>query len=390
MTAPIHSFKCVQTQFKTTWTLGLGVSNMSPMRTAVNRFSSVGVAFGFFLCLVMSLQSQVSQLEAVHVFEVHLGGVVDAVRMEPSESASIYVLNGHRGEQRYIARVHGGHGRLLSVDQLGEVAAERIYEWPGIQVVAHRGGALLGPPENTLPAIEKAIEVGADLIEIDIRQTRDGHLVLMHDQTVNRTTNGRGRVSDLTLDQILSLKIKHDGEGIVRVPTLRDALQTMKGRIDPDLDYKEGDIEGLIKVVRDLDMIPDCTMHGSWARCETISDLESGMRIRPTVDFPLQVPELARSLRPALINMDWHAVTEEAIRLAHTHGCGAFVNCLERADTTLYMELAVAAGADYIQSDRPDLVVEYLKQRNLYRLSEKPQTLPTTPLQSRRLSYPFR
>lgn len=360
------------------------------MKMAVNRFSFVGMAFCFFLCLLMTLQAQVSQLEAVHVFEIHLGGVVDAVRTEQSGSESIYVLNGHRGEHRYIARVHGGHGRLLSVDQLGNVAAERIYEWPGIRVVAHRGGALLGPPENTLPAIEKAIEVGADLIEIDIRQTLDGHLVLMHDETVHRTTNGRGRVADLTLEQILALEIVHDGEDLVRVPTLREALQTMKGRIDPDLDYKEGDIEGLLKVVRDMGMISFCTMHGSWERCKLISELEPRMRIRPTIDYPLQVPELARALRPALINMDWHSVSEEAIRLAHTHGCGAFVNCLEGADTALYMELAVAAGADYIQSDRPDLVVAYLKKRHLYRLSEKKHSLPATPLQSRQLSYPFR
>ncbi len=363
---------------------------MVRMKRAVNRFLFVGMVFGFSLNLVMTLQAQVSQLEAVHVFEIRLGGVVDAIRTEQSGSDSIHVLNGHRGEQRYIARVHGRHGRLLSVDQLGDVAAERVYEWPGIQVVAHRGGALLGPPENTLPAIEKAIEIGADLIEIDIRQTSDGHLVLMHDQTVNRTTHGRGRVSDLTLDQILALEIKHDGEGVVRVPTLGEALRAMKGRIDPDLDYKEGDIEGLLKVVREVDMIADCTMHGSWERCQTISNLEPGMRIRPTVDYPLQVPKLARTLRPALINMDWHAVTEEAIRLAHTHGCGAFVNCLERADTALYMEMAVTAGADYIQSDRPDLVVKYLKDHNLYRLSKKTKRIPATPLQSRQLSYPFR
>ncbi|XOV70944.1 MAG: glycerophosphodiester phosphodiesterase [Verrucomicrobiota bacterium] len=363
---------------------------MLHMNMAVNRFSSVGMIFCFGLYLVTTLQAQVSQLEAVHVFEIQIGGVVDSIRTEPSGGDSIYVMQGHRGEQRYIARVHGRHGRLLSVDEWAEVAAERIYEWPGIQVVAHRGGALLGPPENTLPAIEKAIEIGADLIEIDIRQTRDGHLVLMHDETVQRTTNGSGRVADLTLEQILVLEIKHDGKGIVRVPTLRDALQTMKGRIDPDLDYKEGDIEGLLNVVRELDMISDCTMHGSWGRCQTISDLEPRMRIRPTIDYPLQVPELARTLRPALINMDWHAVTEEAIRLTHTHGCGAFVNCLERADTALYMELAVEAGADYIQSDRPDLVVEYLKERNLYRLSEKNRSLPATPLQSRQLTYPFR
>jgi len=59
-----------------------------------------------------------------------------------------------------------------------------------IAVIAHRGGASLAP-ENTLVAIAKAMELGADYVEVDVRQTRDGYLVCMHDSTVDRTTNGQ-------------------------------------------------------------------------------------------------------------------------------------------------------------------------------------------------------
>lgn len=339
----------------------------------------------------LNLQGQVTPLEAIHVVEIHTGGTVDRIeKLNEPASNPRYELHGKVGRQPYRAVVHSEHGRLMSIHHVNGTELELVYHWPGIRVVAHRGGALLGPPENTLPAIEKAIEVGADLIEVDIRQTRDGHLVLMHDEAVNRTTDGQGKVEDLTLGQILALSIKHDGSETIRVPTLKEALETMKGRIDPDLDYKDGDISKLIKVVKEMEMVEHSTMYGSWERCRLISDLEPRMRIRPTADYPMQVPELARTLRPALINMDWHGVSEEAIRLTHIHGCQAFVNCLERADTEFYMQLVVAAGADYIQSDRPDLVVQYLKGLNLYRLTSQANGIGATPLQSSRLRYPFR
>lgn len=72
-----------------------------------------------------------------------------------------------------------------------------------IIVVAHRGD-WRHAPENSLQAIKNCIDMGVDMVEIDIRKTKDGQLVLMHDGTVDRTTNGKGRVSDLTLESLKS------------------------------------------------------------------------------------------------------------------------------------------------------------------------------------------
>src|SRR5580658_7077215 len=73
-----------------------------------------------------------------------------------------------------------------------------------IAVIAHRAGRN-GTPENTLSAIRNAIELGVDYVELDIRATKDGQLVIMHDGTVDRTTNGKGAVKDLDLDTIRTL-----------------------------------------------------------------------------------------------------------------------------------------------------------------------------------------
>ncbi|MBL9156403.1 MAG: hypothetical protein JNJ70_02950 [Verrucomicrobiales bacterium] len=91
---------------------------------------------------------------------------------------------------------------------------------------AHRG-AMATHPENTLPAFDEAIRLGAAMIEFDVQLTRDGALVLMHDVTVERTTDGRGRVADQTLTEIQQLDagIRHAPRFAgTRVPTLDEAL----------------------------------------------------------------------------------------------------------------------------------------------------------------------
>ena len=91
------------------------------------------------------------------------------------------------------------------------------------QVIAHRGGAKYAP-ENTLAAFQNAIAQGADWLEFDVQMTRDGALVVIHDETVDRTTNGTGAVRDLTLEQISSLDAG-DGQ---KVPTFEEVIQLAK------------------------------------------------------------------------------------------------------------------------------------------------------------------
>ena len=335
--------------------------------------------------------ARITSLEAMHVAELHTGAAADSVDLPIEDGEPVYRVDVSRDGIRFRARVHAVHGRLLSLARAGKEGDwQTTYRWPGVRVVAHRGGALLGPPENTLSAIQRAIEVGADLIEIDIRQTKDGHLVLMHDTHVDRTTNGKGAVSELTLEQIRRLEIRNSSAEAIRVPTLREALEAMRGKIDADLDFKEGDLNALVAVVRETQMVEASTFCSPHERCRELASIEPGIRLRPPADYPEHVPALIRDLRPALINLDWHAVTDDAVRSAHLGGCHAFVNCLETADTEFYARLAAEAGADYIQSDRPDRVVRLLKEMGL-RKERPPLGDPLgTPLRSSRLRYPLR
>jgi len=107
-------------------------------------------------------------------------------------------------------------------------------EEPRAQVIAHRGGAGT-QPENTVAAFSHAVEIGADVLEMDVQRTADGAIVCLHDRTVDRTTDGRGRVDSLTLSELRMLDAGHNwsddggrtypfrGKGI-RVPTLEEVF----------------------------------------------------------------------------------------------------------------------------------------------------------------------
>lgn len=106
-----------------------------------------------------------------------------------------------------------------------------------VLIVAHRGDWRQAP-ENSIKAIELAIQAGANIVEIDVAKTKDGQIILMHDKTLERTTTGKGKVTDWTLDSLRNLKLKN-GAGIRTkhtIPTLEEALLFSKGKVMLNLD----------------------------------------------------------------------------------------------------------------------------------------------------------
>jgi glycerophosphoryl diester phosphodiesterase len=106
-----------------------------------------------------------------------------------------------------------------------------------VLVIAHRGD-WRNFPENSLEGFSSAIEMGVDMVEMDVAKTKDNQLVIMHDKTLDRTTNGKGLVSDWTLDALRKLYLK-DGLGIetkYKIPTLEEALIVCKGKALVNLD----------------------------------------------------------------------------------------------------------------------------------------------------------
>lgn len=98
-------------------------------------------------------------------------------------------------------------------------------------IIAHRGASGYAP-ENTLAAFQKALELGADMIECDIHATQDGELVVIHDETIDRTTNDTGYVKDYTLSELKQFEIfyRNDAFRNERIPTLREVIALTKGQ----------------------------------------------------------------------------------------------------------------------------------------------------------------
>ncbi len=114
-------------------------------------------------------------------------------------------------------------------------------------IVAHRG-AWRGAPENSLAAIERAIAIGANIVEIDIRKSADGHLFVMHDDTLLRMAGVDRDAETFTMAQLQAMTLREDDGGDhraatdQRIPTLKQALEVIRGRIFADLDLKDRDL----------------------------------------------------------------------------------------------------------------------------------------------------
>ncbi len=104
--------------------------------------------------------------------------------------------------------------------------------------VGHRGARAYAP-ENTLASFKKALETGVDAIELDVRKTKDGQLVVIHDADIKRTTNGEGLVSELTLTQIKGFS----AEGGEKIPTFEEALNFLDKKVKVLVELKEAGIE---------------------------------------------------------------------------------------------------------------------------------------------------
>ncbi len=125
-----------------------------------------------------------------------------------------------------------------------------------IQIIAHRG-LTVSAPENTIPALADAIEAGFEWAEIDIRLTRDGHHVLLHDSTLDKTTDGSGPVNQKTLAEIRELDAGSwfaDRYVETKVPTFPEVLVFCKGKINLNVDCKDADAALLVRQIQETGM----------------------------------------------------------------------------------------------------------------------------------------
>ena len=241
-------------------------------------------------------------------------------------------------------------------------------EDPGFLITAHRGASGLAP-ENTIAAILEAIECGANYAEIDVHLTADGQVVLMHDDSVNRTTDGTGNIWELTLEELEGLDAgswfseEFAGEP---VPTLRDVIRLASGKIKLNIEIKVTPEEpevasAVVGIIRTENFGRSC-MITSFDR-QTVEEVR---RIAPDIitglifgsDYPADVMEgewEVLSCNQEIVNQNFVNRAREAGKLVHVW----------TVNDEMAMMRLIDLKVDGIITDYPDLLKEVLSTVNL-------------------------
>jgi glycerophosphoryl diester phosphodiesterase len=251
---------------------------------------------------------------------------------------------------------------LLLIMCTGLSAADRV------AVIAHRGEHR-AHPENTLPAFQAAIDAGADYFELDVRTTSDGRLVLMHDRTVDRTTNGAGAVREMTFDQIRALdagaKFNPRFAG-TRVPSFEEALALAHGKIGVYVDSKDIAPASLTEALAKADMSSAVVIYGGAGFLQKVQALGPSLKVMPEAHGAATLEKLVAELKPRVAAFDAGDFKDDAIASAKHAGLDIYVDRLGPADNTAAWQDAVDRGASGIQTDRPAELVEFLRSRKLH------------------------
>ena len=256
-----------------------------------------------------------------------------------------------------------------------------------IFVAAHRGWC--GKyPENTMEAFRAALTLDIDQIETDVRITKDGHLVLIHDATVDRTTNGTGKVCDMTLAELKQLDAgswKGSEFAGCRIPTLTELMELIKDHptLTLDLELKEYPVEGWEEVSYDVadrvfQVIADYGFEDRFfintfsGKLHDYIRNKYGNRYKQHVYYPPhylgECAEDPYSYAYALcvFGVEDGRVTTEEVRQLHEKtgviiGAGAYVKDAATVD------LAVEMGSELITCNNPDEVLQILRKKGLHR-----------------------
>jgi len=259
-----------------------------------------------------------------------------------------------------------------------------------VLVASHRGD-WRNAPENSIQAIKNCIKMGVDIVEIDVRMTKDSALILMHDATIDRTTTGKGKVTDWCLDSLKILNLKN-GCGIAthsRIPTFKEAMETAKGQIMVNIDKASEYMDKVYEILVETGTVDQAILKGS-------DDIEKvrkkyGSMLDKIIYMPIikeETPMLSGLVDDYIT--EYHPVAFEVIYNRDDSPMFDMIKTIKDKNThiwvnTLWESLCgehtddravddpdgswgwvIKHGASIIQTDRPEELLKYLKNKNLH------------------------
>ena len=259
-------------------------------------------------------------------------------------------------------------------------------------VVASHRGDWRNYPENSIPAIESVIRMGVDIMELDVKMTKDSVLILMHDKTIDRMTNGKGRVCDITYDSLMTFNMRRAHNIVtdtLKVPTLREALLCCKDRILVNVDHAYPYYEQIVKLTEELGVAGQVLMKSKSSIDKVNEDTQkygSRMLYMPVVDVnkpkgkKLFAEYLEKGVVPMAFELCWQYSGEEideCVKQVHQMGSKIWVNTIwaslcgglgndddaalaAKSPADVYDQY-IDMGVSMIQTDRPEMLLNYLR-----------------------------
>lgn len=263
-----------------------------------------------------------------------------------------------------------------------------------VVVACHRGD-WRNYPENSIPAIESIIRMGADIMELDLKLTKDSVLVLSHDWTIDRCTTGKGRVSDYTLDELKQFRLRR-AHGVatdsLHICTLREALECCKDRICVNVDQGYEYYDMVLAITEELgvtDQILIKGKHSVASVAEKMAAHEHNMMYMPIIDIQKEQGQklfqeyMDTKTVPLAYEVCWKKLTPEVsdcFKKVVESGSKLWVNtiwgslcgyldddkALDCGNPAEVYDKVIAYGASMIQTDRPEQLLSYLRKKGLH------------------------
>lgn len=229
-------------------------------------------------------------------------------------------------------------------------------------VIAHRGNHV-NAPENTLASTREAINCGADYVEIDLRTTKDHHLVAMHDASVDRTTNGTGKVADMTWQEIEALQVFNRNKKTHHIPEFKEMLALCKGKINIYLDFKDADVAETWKQIKAAGMERQVVVY-----LNKEEQYKKWKEVAPEIPLMTSIPkeiknkeQLAAFLGQMHIQVVDNITDPELLKAAHELGISVWLDVQSPAEGPASWNEALQKGVQGLQTDKPGEMVSFLK-----------------------------
>ena len=229
-----------------------------------------------------------------------------------------------------------------------------------VWVTAHRGANEFAP-ENTLAAFRKAVELGVELIEIDVRKTKDNINIIMHDSTLKRTTGLDGNTSGWNYTDIKEVsagKWYSEEFASEKIPTLEetckevaDANKKFDKNVSFYVDCKDTEAASMIQVLNEYGFLESSVFYGNDSVLNTIREIAPDAKLMPAYGSGARLQERIANLKPHAFDISWRILSRELIDSLHSQGIKAYSDAPVSASKDELIRV-MEMGTDLIQTDR--------------------------------------